>query len=631
MKYKHILAGATITALALANPGCRDKFADINSNPSDITTGNINYLFTQAEINFEPSGYTYWFYNAPMMAKWSQIGIGDGGFSTNFQETTATGDQGEKTYDVLLYVRDIENTLSKMPAEEAAAYQQQLAALKTLTIYLGVFDTDMFGDMPFNEACMAPYTSPALMTPEYDSVESLYDQWLTELEQHISTLTTATDQSWIAKQDIIYNGNATKWAKLANSLRLKIAVRLLSQNKTKALAIAKAVAESSVGVLDGADDDLLYNKATSITKDDGDKVYHFGNGVLGAYLYPTKLVTDFMLTSKDPRIRFFFSKNGYNSKVVQAFFDQSVALPDFIAANVSYTTDANGKKTFTAWKGMGEPWVRYYGLPVVMNASQNSQYDGYFKTTPFTLKDGDIQYTYRSTSQFNEEMVRGRVDYTVPRAPGDVVVQDTEDAPWYGMYMSTAEVNLYLAEFALLGASLPQSADYYYNKAVEASVEEYDRLANLNQIPYYGTTYGYDPNEKVIDLQNGEIAAMMATPEVAFSGTTAEKLEKVYIQQILHFMYLPSDQFNVIRRSGIPSRASSMFAWTDFQEPAATAIPRRFEIATPSLTDLMYDNKTAAYSSQGFTTGTNIPTTLLNSERVWQDKGAPNFGDGPNN
>jgi len=37
----------------------------------------------------------------------------------------------------------------------------------------------------------------------------------------------------------------------------------------------------------------------------------------------------------------------------------------------------------------------------------------------------------------------------------------------------------------------------------------------------------------------------------------------------------------------------------------------------------------AAYKAQGFTTGTGISTSLLNTERVWQDKGAPNFGDGP--
>jgi len=631
MKLKLIIAAAVLSASVLMT-GCREEFADINTDPSSISAGDPNFLFTQALLNFEPSDYTFWFYNTPMMYKWSEIGISSGGFSSTYHQTTEYGGQGSQTYDVLLYVRDIENYLSQQPADIAAGYQQQLAALKTLCIYLGIFDTDMYGDMPYNEACLARYTSPSLLTPAYDKVEDLYNQWLEELEEYMTTLTTATDQNWIAKQDIVYGGDASKWAKLANSLRLKIAVRLITKNKTKALEVAQSVANSTIGVLDGTDDNFLFNKASTIVSEDGDKVYHFGNAVLGSYIYPTQLVTNFMLRNKDPRIRFFFSKNGYNSKVVQAFFDQEVDLPPFIAANVEYTVDGTGKKTFSKWIGMGEPWVRYYGLPVVMDANQSSAYDGYFKTTPYTLTNASgTQFTYRATSQFNEEMVRGRVDYTIPSAPGDTPVKDTDDNPWYGMYMSTAEVNFYLAELSLLGAILPKTAEEYYNKAVETSVEEYDRLAGMNKIPYYGKTYGYDSHEKVIDLQPGEITTMLSSSEVAFTGTTAEKLEKVYIQQILHMMFFPSDQFCVVRRSGIPARNSSIFRWTDFSEPAYTAIPRRFEVATPSVTDIMYDIKTEAYSNQGFTSGTSISTSLLNSERVWQDVGAPNFGDGPNN
>ena len=57
-------------------------------------------------------------------------------------------------------------------------------------------------------------------------------------------------------------------------------------------------------------------------------------------------------------------------------------------------------------------------------------------------------------------------------------------------------------------------------------------------------------------------------------------------------------------------------------------IPRRFEVGAPSPTDLMYKILTDAYAAQGFTPGSNQDGALLNSERVWQDKGAPQFGSG---
>ena len=58
--------------------------------------------------------------------------------------------------------------------------------------------------------------------------------------------------------------------------------------------------------------------------------------------------------------------------------------------------------------------------------------------------------------------MRGRVDFTFPTAPKGKVVQDTEDNPLYEMTLSTAEMNLYLAEFKLLGANLPHTAAEYF-------------------------------------------------------------------------------------------------------------------------------------------------------------------------
>ena len=65
------------------------------------------------------------------------------------------------------------------------------------------------------------------------------------------------------------------------------------------------------------------------------------------------------------------------------------------------------------------------------------------------------------------------------------MTEDKQDNAWYGLHFSSAEVNLYLAELKLLGANLPQSAAEYFKQGIELSVLEYDKLAELNKIPYY--------------------------------------------------------------------------------------------------------------------------------------------------
>ena len=89
------------------------------------------------------------------------------------------------------------------------------------------------------------------------------------------------------------------------------------------------------------------------------------------------------------------------------------------------------------------------------------------------------------------------------------------------------------------------------------------------------------------------------------------------------------------RRSGYPKVGSSLLPLVDFGSKfARTAIPRRFEFTEPSPTDIMHDIRLANLKEQGFTPGTNqsgpgfTSTSVLNTERVWQDKNAPQWGEG---
>lgn len=622
------LMGAAILGTTTS---CRDDFAEINTSPSQVTIAQPTYLFAQAVLKFEPAGYLYWFYNAPMMYSWSQMATPTGGYSSNFTTTTATGEQGSQYLETLKYVREVEYFQSTLSAEEAAQYNNILACLNVMTAYLGVFDTDMYGDIPFTDAAKGLHGGT--LTPAYDTIEDLYDLWLNQLDAAINTFTTATNQIGLAGQDVIYGGDVTKWAKLANSLKLKIASRLLVKDKAQALQIAQEVTQASCGYIDNLDNAMLFNKATYNTSS-SDYAYHWSNGFMTGTA-ASQRVLDFMLDNKDPRVRFCYAKNEWNSKIIQAFYDQKRHIPSYIEANVEYTTDADGKKTFVKWKGMGEPWVRYYGIPVEFNAADNAaKYGDYFNyTTNFQIYevDGSNFKSYRPYSMFQRQMVNGRTyDTSVPTVPGGPVIERTDDRPWYGLYMGAAEVNLYLAEFKLLGASLPQSATDYYNKGVRASVEEYDRLAELNQIAYYGTTYDYDPNEVSIELKNGELDAMMASADYQLTGSTAEQLEKVYIQQMLNFTLYPDDQFITARRSGLPKFNSDILPRENFPIVPVTNIPRRLDTGIPLETDLMYQMKIDAYNRQGLTptsAGPNGPT--LNAERVWQDVGAPQWGAGP--
>ena len=625
---KSILAAA---ALSVGLVSCADEFAELNQAKDSVTTPNISYLFAQSVNKFEPSGYLLWYYNAPMTYSWSQMGVPTGGMTTGILTTTNVGDQGTKFIDVLTYVREIEHQISLLPEEDQALQLAYQHAAQVLTIYLGIFDSDMFGNLTYNEACRAKFGGE--LTPGYDSMESLYAQWLQELDAAIAVF-TGGKATIIPTQDVICNGKLDKWAKFANSLKLRLAVRYMASNMNKAKEIVAQVKSASCGYIDSMEDAILFNKGTNFSNGGtgNDYSYHWSNGFLDGTA-ANENVMSFMVDNLDPRVRFCYQKNSWNSKIVQAYYDRGEEIPPFIEEDVEYVMEG-GKKKFVAWKGAGEPWVRYKGFPMEYNSMTMSKYDWYYKYSDHKISaaDGTAEKSYRTFSMFQQMFVIGRsYNPSVPTAPGDVVSIASKDRPWYGLYLGGAEVNLYLAEFAMINGD-EAAAETYYNKALALSVQEYDKLAGLNQIAYYGTTYGYDPNEKVIDLVDGEIEQMMESEAYKFTGTRDEKLEKIYIQQLLNFTMYPNEQFITARRSGYPKVGSTLLPRLEYADIPVTTVPRRFDTGLPVETDLMYQIYLDNYAAQGFTPTSNGAghSATLHNERIWSDKGAPEWGAGHN-
>lgn len=108
--------------------------------------------------------------------------------------------------------------------------ENQIAAARILKVWTYQIMTDTWGDIPYNSYAGKDPSFDAndaendIIYPQYATQESIYKDMLNELKEAAAQIIVS--EPVYQKGDAIYNGDALKWKKFANSLSLRIANRV---------------------------------------------------------------------------------------------------------------------------------------------------------------------------------------------------------------------------------------------------------------------------------------------------------------------------------------------------------------------------------------------------------------------
>lgn len=417
--------------------GCTDDYEDINSDIKTIyTVEPERFLYnTQAYTGANGWEWYYDYYYAQM--RWLQYGcrtVGNTTTSFTYFNPNIWKQRYENSFlNTGSYMKHMEYLVNtEVPEADRDQYTHAVEAARVTLIYQSIFTSDAHGSLPYTQG-WALRSGGDITEPEFDTQETLYGIWDEELKTAINKFKSATNQKSIANYDMAFKGDMSKWIKTANALRLRLALRWMKRDMSKAKAIASEVLAS--GEIPSSVDDSFVIWLSGKESNHGDFE------AVQDLIRPTITFMGYLKKYNDPRKRMFFRINNLTEENVAKW---NAANPDDQlseydrweggTSNFDNLTDAKWTKIHKTRTMDGNIDMRPLNLP------QTRMFSGYY--------DGGSGGTW------------------LPK-------------------LTYADFCFMAAEFVLEGVNSNKTAEQWYTDGVRASLELWNKAGDFCKIHNY--------------------------------------------------------------------------------------------------------------------------------------------------
>ena len=498
MKYNRLKLVISIATAALCMFSCSDEYLEnLNTDPSKAATIDPNAQLTTAQLQTYGDlgmveiyrNYLYGF-TQQLMGCWN---------TTNYGGRHTIADSEMSRIWTSFYTNAIKNlTDAEFRTSGDESNVNINAVTKIYRVYMMSIITDIYGDVPCSEAGQG-YVG-RIFNPVYDTQEDIYDSFFKDLAEAVEALDESKDA---VTGDLIYNGDISKWRKLANSLRLRFAMRISNAAPEKAETEFEAALAAEGGIMENSGDDALI-KYMDVAFSFGQDSYSdyrsnalskllFGNDPANNPSYICSTLFNELYDNGDPRT-FMISRCYYDGLMSATSPDNRVDLTqEMIDKGIAFNPNVPGAYSW-------EPWPTGYDSDILA---------GMAETNPSIPVRAERETEPKLANNF----LRG-------------------DNP--GVVMTSAEVKFLLAEAALnKWEAGGESAETYYKEGVRAAIDFLTERYDCDEV----SQEDFDEY-----IANGG----------SFGHTEAQNREAINTQAwILHFTN-PAECWANQRRSGYP-------------------------------------------------------------------------------
>ncbi|MCI6105677.1 MAG: SusD/RagB family nutrient-binding outer membrane lipoprotein, partial [Prevotella sp.] len=305
MKKRNIFAVSSMLALAVMSNGmlssCTDDFEDLNTNKTQVDPGDLPFAAQCAEAMnycYPPHQNMFQFWTNLTIDLYGGYFQTPHGNFTNCDMGENRGHSGGMYENYYLHIfNNTRRNIANLDKQENAG----LAGTMRIVQAVGTMQaTDAYGPLAYSSIINAESES----TYRFDSQQKLYEQMLDDLDKAIAGLQNMddTEKASLATYDTWGGGDPAIWVQIANTMKLRIALRLSKRESEMAAdgydlkAIATAAAANTLAV---SGKDIVVKDQSNELK----RMFDWQDCGMNA-----NLVT-LMVGMNDPRLPLYMTKN----------------------------------------------------------------------------------------------------------------------------------------------------------------------------------------------------------------------------------------------------------------------------------------------------------------------------------
>ena len=301
MKHYQIFAANSLLVGSLFFSSCTGKFIEYNTNPYEATSeqmGYDDYNLQSALIEMEGNVIPV----NPFLYQFMESSMGNvyGGYMSDSNDGFIGRNFSTYSPEEHWYQFPFNNVIPKIYPNhqkivtKAANNPIAIAVADILKVAAIHRVTDIYGHIPYSKIG----ANGELKAP-YDHQREIYKLFFEQLDGAVQSLMKNRTSALNANADKVYKGVVDQWIKFANSLKLRLAMRIVYADPTLARTKAEEAVQQEVGTL-ASNSDNAYNPVVKSPIREIMYDYNGGDSRISAD------ITSYMNGYRDPRREMYF-------------------------------------------------------------------------------------------------------------------------------------------------------------------------------------------------------------------------------------------------------------------------------------------------------------------------------------